>query len=74
MELNAEELEELRESFDYNDGDANGKIDLDEFTSMLDDLEAGIDTDEARIGFREIDTDRDGAIEFDEFVEWWRER
>jgi Ca2+-binding EF-hand superfamily protein len=40
---------------------------------MLDDLEADIDEEEARIGFRAIDTDRDGAVGLDEFVEWWGE-
>lgn len=69
-----EEIAELRESFNYNDPNADGKIDLDEFRRMLDDLEAGVSADEARIGFDEIDTDDDGAIGFDEFISWWSER
>ena len=67
-------LEDLRESFDYNDADRDGKIDLEEFKSMLDELDAEIDDDEARVGFAAIDSDRDGAIEFDEFVDWWNDR
>jgi calcium-binding protein CML len=69
-----EEIAELRESFNYNDPNADGKIDFDEFRRMLDDLGAGVSADEARIGFDEIDTDDDGAIGFDEFISWWSER
>ena len=69
-----ESLEDLRESFDYNDRDGDGKIDFAEFASMLDELDAEIDTDEARVGFTAIDSDRDGAIEFDEFIDWWNDR
>jgi len=69
--LTEEQLGELREDFAYNDQDANGRLSFDEFRTLLEDLEAGISEEEARIGFEEIDTDRDGAIEFDEFVAWW---
>lgn len=69
-----EEIAELRESFNYNDPNADGKIDFDEFRRMLDDLEAGVSAEEARIGFDEIDSDDDGAIRFDEFISWWSER
>lgn len=67
-------LEDLRESFDYNDRDGDGRIDLGEFARMLDELDSGVDDDAARIGFAAIDSDRDGAIEFDEFVDWWNDR
>jgi len=30
--------------------------------------------DEARLGFREIDSDKDGVIELDEFIDWWSDR
>lgn len=69
-----EEIAELRESFQYNDPNGDGKIDFGEFVQMLDDLEANVDREEARIGFDEIDIDKDHAIEFDEFIEWWSER
>ncbi len=67
----AEQLEELRETFDYNDRDDDGRIELDEFIDMLDELEAGMAEKEAKIGFNDIDTNDDGLIDFDEFVAWW---
>jgi Ca2+-binding EF-hand superfamily protein len=67
-------LEDLRDSFEYNDRDGDGRIDLGEFASMLDELGAEVDANEARVGFTAIDSDRDGAIEFDEFVDWWNDR
>ena len=70
-ELSAEQLEELRETFEYNDVDGDGSIELQEFIQMLDELEAGISIDEARVGFHTIDSDDDGRIDFDEFIAWW---
>ncbi|HEX6997650.1 MAG TPA: EF-hand domain-containing protein [Gammaproteobacteria bacterium] len=72
-DLTQDELDELRESFDYNDLDHDGMIQLDEFISMLDALEAGVSREEAVTGFREIDSNEDGLIDFDEFVAWWRQ-
>lgn len=74
MDQDDKPIDELRESFDYNDGNGDGRISLDEFKNMLDELEAYVDDGDARIGFAAIDTDRDGAIDFDEFVAWWSER
>jgi len=72
MQLTPEKFEELRESFNYNDLDDDGSIEFDEFVNMLNNLEAQISRDEARIGFRAIDTNNDGVIGLDEFIEWWR--
>lgn len=66
-----EELEELRESFDYNDRDHDGRIELTEFAEMLDELDSGMSKREVAIGFNDIDTNDDGLIDFDEFVAWW---
>ncbi len=74
MTLEPEEIEELRESFSYNDRDGDGRIGLAEFRELLEQLEARTSAREARIGFNEIDTDDDGAIDFEEFVEWWCSR
>jgi Ca2+-binding EF-hand superfamily protein len=68
-----EQLDELRETFDYNDTDSDGKIELDEFIEMLDELDAGMSERDARVGFQDIDTNDDGLIDFREFVDWWTE-
>ena len=70
---NDEQLDELRETFDYNDRDKDGRIQLDEFSAMLDELEADMSPSEIEIGFKDIDTNDDGLIDFDEFVAWWAE-
>jgi calmodulin len=70
---NEEALDELREAFDYNDRDGDGRIQLDEFSDMLDELEAGMSGKEIEIGFKDIDTNDDGLIDFEEFVAWWSE-
>jgi Ca2+-binding EF-hand superfamily protein len=74
MALTSEEFEELTESFDYNDSDKDGMIEFPEFVSMLRALEAGVDAQEAKVGFNEIDRDDDGSIDLDEFIEWWSDR
>ena len=68
-----ERLDELRETFEYNDRDRDGRIQLDEFIEMLDELEANIDEKEATVGFHDIDTNDDGLIDFEEFLAWWTE-
>ena len=69
--VDEEELDEVREAFDYNDRDEDGLIDLEEFADMLEDLEADMSEAETREGFREIDTNHDGKIDFGEFAAWW---
>ena len=68
-----EMLDELREAFDYNDRDSDGRIQLDEFSAMLDELDAEMSQREIEIGFKDIDTNDDGRIDFGEFVAWWAE-
>ena len=68
-----DQLDELREAFEYNDRDGDGKIELDEFVLMLEELEAGMSKRDARTGFNEIDSNDDGLVDFLEFVAWWRE-
>jgi len=70
---NEEQLDELREAFDYNDRDSDGRIQLDEFADMLDELESDMSGKEIEIGFKDIDTNDDGLIDFAEFVAWWTE-
>lgn len=71
--LSEEQLDELRESFDYNDRDGDGRIQRDEFVEMLDELEAEMSAAEAKTGFEDIDTNDDGLIDFAEFCAWWAE-
>jgi Ca2+-binding EF-hand superfamily protein len=66
-------LDELREAFDYNDRDADGRIAKDEFVAMLDELDADMSPRDMEIGFQDIDTNDDQLIDFDEFVAWWTE-
>ncbi len=73
QKLSEEQLDELREAFDYNDRDGDGMIEPDEFAAMLDELDAGMSTTDAKIGFQDIDTNDDGLIDFGEFVAWWTE-
>jgi Ca2+-binding EF-hand superfamily protein len=68
-----EQLDELREAFDYNDRDGDGRIELAEFVAMLDELEAEMSASDAEIGFQDIDSNGDDLIDFDEFVAWWSE-
>lgn len=68
-----EQLDELRESFDYNDRDGDGRIEKSEFGAMLDELDAEMSAREIEIGFKDIDVNDDGLIDFDEFVAWWTE-
>ena len=68
-----DEIDELKESFEYNDANEDGRIEFDEFVSMLEELESGISRNEARVGFTAIDGDHDGSIDFGEFVTWWSE-
>lgn len=74
MALDPDELAELKESFDYNDANADGKIQFDEFVSMLKQLDAFGGNEEARVGFDSVDSDGDGLIDLDEFIAWWTER
>ena len=70
-DLSQEQLDELREDFDFNDANGDGHIQFAEFRALLGDLEADASDEEARIGFDEIDRDGDGVIGFEEFVAWW---
>jgi len=65
---------ELRADFSYNDVDRDGNISFAEFVRLLEQLDAGVSSDEARIGFDEIDKDHNGKIDFEEFSAWWEER
>jgi calmodulin len=67
----AEERGLLREDFDANDLNKDGRITLGEFIRYMETLDENMTAEECQIGFDEIDTNRDGAIEFEEFLVWW---
>jgi len=66
--------QELKEDFEHADSDGDGRIDLAEFSRLLEGLEAGMSADELRTGFHEIDTDHDGRIDLREFIAWWTDQ
>jgi calmodulin len=70
----AEEHGRLRESFDYNDLNRDGRLTLGEFIRFMRNTDEDITPEECQIGFDEIDTNRDGVIDFTEFHAWWTER
>ena len=61
----------LREDFDFNDLNKDGRLTLGEFIRFMESMDENMTAEECQIGFDEIDRDRDGAIKFDEFVAWW---
>jgi Ca2+-binding EF-hand superfamily protein len=66
----AEERARLREDFDYNDLNHDGRLTLGEFIRFMRNVDEDLTAEQCEIGFDEIDTNRDGAIEFEEFVAW----
>jgi Ca2+-binding EF-hand superfamily protein len=69
----AEQRGRLREDFDFNDLNKDGKLSLGEFIRFMETVDEEITAEECQIGFDEIDSNRDGAIEFEEFLAWWTE-
>lgn len=67
----AEERGRLRESFDANDLNRDGRLSLGEFIRFMQALDGNLTSEECQIGFEEIDGNRDGAVDFEEFHAWW---
>jgi calmodulin len=70
----AEEQGRLREDFDFNDLNHDGRLTLGEFIRFMRSVDENMTAAECQIGFDEIDTNRDGAIEFAEFEAWAKGR
>lgn len=66
----AEERGRLREDFDFNDLNRDGRLTLGEFIRFMRSVDEDMTAEECQIGFDEIDTNRDGVIEFKEFEAW----
>ena len=67
----AEERGRLREDFDYNDLNKDGRLTLGEFIRYMQNVDENMTVEECEVGFDQMDSNRNGAIEFDEFLAWW---
>jgi Ca2+-binding EF-hand superfamily protein len=70
----AEERARLREDFDFNDLNHDGRLTLGEFIRFMRNVDEDMSAEECEIGFEAIDTNKDGAIEFEEFEAWSKGR
>jgi calmodulin len=70
LKPSAEERGRLREDFDLNDLNRDGRLTLGEFIRFMRSVDEDLTAEQCQIGFDEIDTNRDGVIEFEEFVAW----
>ena len=66
------ELQRIREGFEFADSDRNGRLDFDEFSSLLKVLAPDATVQQSAEGFSIVDTNSDGQIDYDEFLAWWR--
>ena len=71
MDVNKDELTELRENFESCDTDGDGWIRSPEFETLLRQLDRELSTDECLLAFDMTDSDGDGLISFEEFMGWW---
>ena len=69
---NEEILNEIRDNFEYFDRDNNGKIDIKEFTKLLQVIDPNATKEQAEKGFEFIDSDNNGHIDLNEFIDWWQ--
>ncbi len=71
-QLEAKEIAQIREEFDFFDKDKNGEIDQKEFWELLKIISPKATEEQAYEGFDIIDENDDGVINFDEFLAWWQ--
>jgi Ca2+-binding EF-hand superfamily protein len=71
QDLNADQLAELRQSFDAVDTDGDGWILSKEFAALLRTLDEDMSSPECLLAFEVTDADGDGSISFEEFIGWW---
>ena len=70
----AEERGRLREDFDFNDLNKDGRLTFGEFMRYMREVDENMTAEECQIGFDEMDANHDGAIEFEEFFAWWTQK
>ena len=61
----------LRSKFRAADTNRSGKLDLDQFSALVDDLEISLSRREKEICFLYLDTADAGTLTFDEFNVWF---
>jgi Ca2+-binding EF-hand superfamily protein len=71
QDLTAQQLGELRQSFDASDEDGDGWIADGEFALLLQALDHKLSYPECMLAFEATDRDGDGVISFEEFIQWW---
>ena len=64
-------IEELKECFAEVDLNGDGSIQMEEFASLVQNLDSEASQEDCRIGFKEVDVNGDGKICFEEFYKWW---
>jgi Ca2+-binding EF-hand superfamily protein len=69
--LSSDELADLTEAFDACDANGDQRIDVTEFSQLLENLGSDIPAAQRRARFDAIDLNHDGTIDRGEFVEWW---
>ncbi|MGH8301008.1 MAG: EF-hand domain-containing protein [Steroidobacteraceae bacterium] len=67
----AEARGRLRETFDFNDVNRDGRLTLGVFIRFMESVDESLTAAECGIGFDDIDANHDGAIGFEEFYAWW---
>ncbi|MFC6440056.1 EF-hand domain-containing protein [Bowmanella sp. JS7-9] len=70
--LSNENIEQIRQEFDFFDKDGNGQIDLVEFIELLTVLAPKTKASAVEEAFRDLDENGDGYIDFEEFLVWWQ--
>ena len=68
VEINAEQIQELRQAFDLMDRDADGIINISDLATVMNSLGQPLETNEIENMIKEADTGSKGGIDFLEFL------